>query len=406
MDVAELNQLARDFTVHVENDRPEPGQRVVATIVPPASPASLIDTRGTRIAGGQAGSNEIAKLEREVTITRSDFEHLSRLVSVVDAGSSGNVPQPPRTIKTIGLLEAMHAVTTRSAELTPDDGVLLRRLATNAGIDIPGVEGVDVGDVKKKVDELVENLTDGHTDPRPGKEDVEVEVQWVLRDDQGNELATESDYDVDSPPDAQQLKVVLAPPIAELTTATQLDPPIRQRTISARVRLTSLPEGLVARLTRAGAVTGDWVETPEIPIVVPALLVPTAAVLFIDRGYNGRYALFVPGNSPLRDAAGVIGKVQEVNKQVQTLLFMGSSVGFVAGLEMLSNLRGAFSFSIGDEVNDFDEMPDFHDGILGFGVGPDDEASSLLMVAAPDCPHNAIDLFPDEDCEGGRYASE
>jgi hypothetical protein len=253
------------------------------------------------------------------------------------------------------------------------------------------------------VGQLLYDLSIPGLEVEPGT-DLTAEVVWkvsvLLDNGQRQEASREQEFHAiesgnDPLTDAQALTLILRPPIEELTKSPKS---LRTRTyyLAARVRVRVLlpkdPGGV-----RASQQSG-WVEVPEVQVVCAALLLPTVALLFIDHHYNGRFLMWVPSDSPLTATAELF---KEMNKLFQTLdklkWLTGAIGGDLAAIDL--PVDPTFVFHTADYIDDFDGLPDYH-ALIGrkfLGVGPDDEASSMILLAAPDCPHSAIKVYAEED---------
>jgi hypothetical protein len=229
---------------------------------------------------------------------------------------------------------------------------------------------------------------------------VDVQVQWHVRDEDGNPIADVSWSDgtqsgTGDPPvlagneALADLALTFSAAFVELTSAPE---PTAQRSVSASIRLS------------AGSTSTGWVDLPPVTVLIAAIPVPTALVLFQDGNFADNKLLVVPATSPIVDPARDTLKtaLDAVNDALNAL---GGAVGlasfFVGNLQTVKDALdagGNFHFRKTDSIGNLNSI-DLEGGLLN-DTEAEDEFSSLVFVGPPRRQVQAFNARNFSDSEG------
>lgn len=209
---------------------------------------------------------------------------------------------------------------------------------------------------------------------------VTLQVRWRILDDQGH-VVNDAHWTLGGgmgtggeivPPPTHELdpiSLVFHSIPTELTAASL---PTVNRTIEASVNLT------------AAAISSGWITLPPIKLTLPALPVPTIAMLFTDTNFTGTCVIMVPNSSPL-DQPTLTAALDTLNNVLSPLMgAAGAAAFFVAQLGAVKtalNSAGRIVFRKADEITD---LADVETEAASFwdwnGENANDEFSSVLFL--------------------------
>lgn len=209
---------------------------------------------------------------------------------------------------------------------------------------------------------------------------VSITVSWRLLQD-GTEVTPGLDtFEFLGPVDAPDVEIVLSPQLLfeELTTAPS---GVRHFSLIARVTIS------------AGTATSQSVDLPAIPIVLPAIPVPTIAILFQFRDYAGQTMVFVPANSPV-DTVNPVSHVTTLLSALRAVLapmagrvgelgfFLGDIANYFAGSQGTVVIQKADQISNTQTV----QLRGWNfllDGLNTEGMRAEDVFESLILIGRP-----------------------
>jgi hypothetical protein len=229
---------------------------------------------------------------------------------------------------------------------------------------------------------------------------VQVEVQWHIRDENGNPIADVAWSDGTQNGTGQPPALTANEALADLTLTfsavfvelTSAPTPVAQRSISASIRLS------------AGQVSTGFVDLPPVTVPVPAIPVPTALLLFQDSSFKNNKLVVVPASSPIVDPAKDALKTA-LDTLNTALGDLGGAVGlasfFVSNLQTVKDAidaGGNFVFRKTDSISNLNDI-DLEGGFFN-DTEAEDELSSLIFVGPPRRKVQAFNARSFSDSEG------
>ena len=212
---------------------------------------------------------------------------------------------------------------------------------------------------------------------------VQVEVQWHVRDENGNPIADVAWSDGTQSGTGDPPVLVGNEALADLTLTfsavfvelTSTPAPVAQRSVSASIRLS------------AATTSTGWVDLPPVTVPIPAVPVPTALVLFQDSNFRNNKLLVVPASSPIVDPARTLLETA-LDTLNSTLGTLGAAVGlaafFVGNLQAVKDALdagGNVVFRKTDSIGNLNDL-DLESGFLN-DTEAEDELSSLIFIGPP-----------------------
>jgi hypothetical protein len=240
------------------------------------------------------------------------------------------------------------------------------------GMPIPGLATIE------GIPALLGRLTGSI--PIPADLPVRVEVKWSVRDSDTNrtDISGQAGTAFLAPDGlgSPEASFVFPPQVVELTSTPA--PPAVQRFIRASVSLT------------AGGTSTPFVDLPDVPVLIPALPVPTVLALFLHTNFeprqnddDGAVLIVVPSNSPLR----TVEQLQPLlNALESTVSSLSSFAGFAAFLLGLRDLTAALpaqphvQFRATDGIGNLNDITLIQRGIFENDTEAEDELSSLIFI--------------------------
>lgn len=211
--------------------------------------------------------------------------------------------------------------------------------------------------------------------PTQGSFPVQANVTWTVLNERGEALPG-TEFSAPGGLTGANIAVAFAPETVELTDSPPPAP--RQRFLRARVTLT------------AGSVTTPPRDLPDLPVLVPALPIPTVLALFLHANFNpregdddGALLLVVPSNSPLRSLGQLQSTLNTLEGVIGNLTAFG---GFAAFLLGLSDLIAAISvqphvqFRAADSIGNLNDITLIQRGWFENDTEAEDELSSLILI--------------------------
>ena len=250
---------------------------------------------------------------------------------------------------------------------------------TAAGLDPNILGGIPLGGITPLagVPGLLGQLTGSIPLPTTTRVPISVEVAWSITDARGTTLTLGTDFLAPNGLGNPTVSLIFAPEMVELTTDNPLPAPIR-RNLNARVRLT------------AGGTQTGVIPLPSIPILVPALTLPTILALFLHTDFqarsgddDGAVLLVVPANSPFGSLQQLQPTLNQLQGAASTLASFASFAAFVAGL---SELTGALTaqpfvqFRSTNAIGNLNDITLIQRGFFENDTEAEDELSSLIFI--------------------------
>jgi hypothetical protein len=228
---------------------------------------------------------------------------------------------------------------------------------------------------------------------------VQVEVQWHIRDENGNPIVDVAWTDGTQSGTGQPPALTASEALADLTLTlsavfvelTSTPAPVAQRSISASIRLS------------AGQVSTGFVELPPVTVPVPAIPLPTV-LLLQDSSFKDNKLVVVPASSPIVDPAkdAIKTALDTLNSALGAL---GGAVGlasfFVGNLGTVKDAidaAGNFVFRKTDSISNLNDI-DLEGGFFN-DTEAEDELSSLIFVGPPRRKVQAFNARSSSDSEG------
>lgn len=215
--------------------------------------------------------------------------------------------------------------------------------------------------------------------PMSGTFPVSASVTWEVLDSDGRTVLPGTEYSAPGGLAGTQISVAFAPDTAELTSSGTLPAP-RQRFLRATVSLT------------AGGVTVGPRALPNVPVLVPAIPIPTVLAFFLHTDFqarsgddDGAVLIVVPANSPFRTLEQLQPTLTQLQTAIGSLTSFGSFATFLLGLNDLVSAVGAqpyVQFRAEDRINNFNDITLIQRGFFENDTEAEDELSSLILVGA------------------------
>jgi hypothetical protein len=217
--------------------------------------------------------------------------------------------------------------------------------------------------------------------PIPVQAPVAVAVTWSVRDADGGPLAEGDSFLAPDGLASPQVVLVFAPEIVELTASAP--PPVAvQRFLHARVRLS------------AGGVTTPDVDLPPVPLLIPALPVPTVLAMFRHTNFQprsgdsqGAVLVLVPEDSPFRSLAALQPTLNTLEAAVSRLAGFARFASFLLGLRDLTAALSAqphVQFRAQNGIGNLNDITLIHRNFPSLNdTEAEDELSSLIFVGPP-----------------------
>lgn len=210
---------------------------------------------------------------------------------------------------------------------------------------------------------------------------VQVAVKWTVHDETGTAVAPgPTSFSTPQGTAGPDVSFVFAPQTVELTSAVSV--PVVRRFIRATVTLT------------AGA-TQHVFPLPDIPVVIPAIPIPTVVVFFLHPDFAasvgddaGAAFIVVPNNSPLKSTAQLQATLNTIQSTLGSLTSVANFAAFLLGLQELSNALAAqpqpnVQFRVADganEIKNFNEVTLIERAWYQNNTEAEDELSSMIFI--------------------------
>ncbi len=217
--------------------------------------------------------------------------------------------------------------------------------------------------------------------PIPADLPVRVEVKWSVRDgDPDHTDISSQEGTAFLAPDglgSPEVSFVFPPQVVELTSTPA--PPAVERFVRASVRLT------------AGGAETPFIELkPDVPILVPALPVPTVLALFLHTNFeprqgddDGATLIVVPSNSPLRTVQQLQPVLNALESAVSSLSSFTGFASFLLGIRDLTAALPAqphVQFRATDSIGNLNDITLIQRGLFENDTEAEDELSSLIFI--------------------------
>lgn len=406
--LAALNTLVQRFSVV-----PLPGGSGLEPTLRIDPPADALDPNPT----GLALSETVQRVTQVEVPINIDLAFLGKWVR----STKPEIPADPATEDPIGGMPVADPLVALGSIITnlPPASLMNSDLGMAAVAGVPEVLGRIKGAITQTVERLTEVL-----ERRP----IRIALRWRILDESTPGSSTPVSgvqYRTDPQATWQNLPALLefpppsnpAAPVprslslrfplvySELTSGT---PDVRRFSVRSSVRLTVQPPG------GAAAVATGWLDLPPVPLLVPAIPVPTILVLCEHPDFAGRKLVLVPSNSLIGAAiqSGSIGigpALSLVASALQSLAPANSLTGFLAAslggsanvaatvLKGLAPSSGQTIVAAQSRVDDLSASAFVFDpgGFLGVGrFTGEDMASSIICIGRPG---TVFDLFQDRN---------
>lgn len=212
------------------------------------------------------------------------------------------------------------------------------------------------------------------TVPIPVEVPVKVGVSWTMHDENGVEVAPgPTSFSAPQGTTHPDVSFVFPPKTVELTA--DISVPAVRWSIRANVTLT------------VGGVQHPFA-LPDIPVVIPAIAIPTVVVFFrhsnFTAGTAGAAFIIVPDHSPLRDLAQLQAALNAVQSTLGLVTSVANLAAFLLGLQELSNALAAQPH-VQFRVTQDNTFNNFNSVILierkwDFDTQAEDELSSMIFI--------------------------
>lgn len=202
---------------------------------------------------------------------------------------------------------------------------------------------------------------------------VTATVAWQVLDAEGAPLAADQ-FTSPTGLNGPRLAVAFLPAFVEL--GTELPAP-QARALRATVTLSAGGQAVGPRTL------------PDIPVLVPAVPVPTALALFLHKdfaprsgGDDGAVLVIVPGSSPLGSVEALNPLLDQLAALANALRNVAALAGFVTGIAVL---RSALAqphvvFRKADRIDNFNDIDLIQRGFFENDTEAEDELSSLVFL--------------------------
>lgn len=202
---------------------------------------------------------------------------------------------------------------------------------------------------------------------------VHVGVSWSVRDEQGNAVAAgPTEFSAPQGTASPEVSFVFEPQTVELTAAMSV--PMVRRSLRATVTLTAGP-------------TQHAFDLPDIPVVIPAIPIPTVVVFFLHTNFAaGAAFIVVPNDSPLKNTAQLQTALNTVESTLGSLTSIVELGAFLLGLQELSNALAAqphVQFRVANSANQFNNFNDvtlIQRAWYQNDTEAEDELSSMIFI--------------------------
>ncbi|HEY6765112.1 MAG TPA: hypothetical protein VI386_10090 [Candidatus Sulfotelmatobacter sp.] len=235
--------------------------------------------------------------------------------------------------------------------------------------------------------------------PIPLQVPVSVTITWSVQDTpqsadlkpQGNALTLGYDFLAPEGLKAPEISLVFNAPVVELTANMVL--PLKSLYVHAQVVLS------------AQGVPTPPIDLPEVPLIVPALALPTVAALFDDPNYNAHSVfVMVPASSPLKSVDDLNALLNPLQNQVSGLSQFANFANFLLGIQLLSTALAAqphVQFRSEDAERDLENIVWVPGSTFGTDYDADDAFSSLIFMAAPSAAMPIVQLSNEDNLDFG-----
>jgi hypothetical protein len=241
---------------------------------------------------------------------------------------------------------------------------------------------------------LLGQLKGGIPIAAPGTYPVSVHVTWRFLDEHHNPLPA-SQYSAPGGVNNPDIAVAFAPETTELTDGPPPAP--RERFLQAEVSLS------------AGSATTPPRTLPELPVLVPALPIPSVLALFLHANFaprsgddDGAVLVVVPGNSPLRSLGQLQPVLNTLQSTIGNLTSFGSFATFLLGLSDLTHalsVQANVQFRATDVINNLNDITLIQRSWYENDTEAEDELSSLILIAHEG---KGVKCFNDRDRDDGE----
>jgi hypothetical protein len=208
-----------------------------------------------------------------------------------------------------------------------------------------------------------------------GQFPISLHVHWHVLDGNRNELAS-SEFSAPAGLDGASIAVAFMPETTELTDGPAPSP--RTRFLRAEVTLS------------AGTATTASRQLPDIPVLVPALPIPTVLALFLHANFearsgddDGAVLVVVPESSPLRSAGQLQGVLNTLESVIGNLTSFGGFAAFLLGLKDLVqalSVQPHVQFRAANEIDNLNDITLIPRPWYENDTEAEDELSSLILI--------------------------
>jgi hypothetical protein len=228
----------------------------------------------------------------------------------------------------------------------------------------------------------------------PGTFPVSANVTWHILDEHHNELST-SQYSAPGGLNRPSVAVAFAPETTELTDGPAPAP--KDRFLRAEVSLS------------AGSATTPSRALPDLPLVVPALPIPTVLALFLHANFaprsgddDGAVLVVVPENSPLRSLGQLQPVLNTLQSTIGNLTSFGSFATFLLGLGDLTHalsVQPNVQFRAANVIDNLNDITLIQRSWYENDTEAEDELSSLILIGREG---KGVKCFNDRDRDDGE----
>lgn len=203
---------------------------------------------------------------------------------------------------------------------------------------------------------------------------VDVHVEWAVHDEAGATVASgPATFSAPQGTVGPDVSFVFAPQTVELTADTPT--PTVRLFIRARVTLS------------AGATQHPPFPLPDIPVVIPAIAIPTVVVFFVNSnfaGSGGAAFIVVPDNSQLKNLEQLQTVLNTLQSTLAPLTSIARLAAFLLGIQELSNALSAqphvqFRVTRDYRFNRFDKVR-LIERDWAFDTQAEDSLSSMIFI--------------------------
>jgi len=235
--------------------------------------------------------------------------------------------------------------------------------------------------------------------PIPLQVPVSLTISWTVQDTpqgadlkpQGNALVLGTDFLAPNGLKAPEISLAFNAPVVELTA--NMAPPLKSYYVHAQVVLS------------AQGVTTPPIDLPEVPLIIPALAIPTVAAFFDNPNYNaGAVFVMVPASSPLKSVNDLNAILNPLQNQVSGLSGFANFANFFLGIQLLSTALAAqphVQFRSEDAENSLENIVWVPGSTFGTDYDADDAFSSMIFMAAPGAAKPIVQLSNEENLDFG-----